>query len=342
MALTGKQKAAMLLMSLDTATAAELVKDLDAEVVQELAVELAYLDAAGFKSSSKSNKIVRQFHHSLQAGETFRLNGFLDEVLKSTVGEEKAGQIQTQIQDVLCNRDPFISICSVDAQTLALVLGDEHPQTIAVVLSELPAAKRLEVLNYLDGGIRISVIGRMSDCKAMTAEAKALVAEEVCERLNAIAIHSTGKPLPSWSEQSLRKVALIVRDLDKEIRDGLLGAICGKDSRAGEMVDELMVIWADIPHVTDRSLQEALRGVDANKLVLALHEADESIIQKIRSNLSERAVAALDEEASLISAPGEKDIEGAREQIVRILREMNEKSRLTFVEDGYNVQRNHG
>ena len=333
MALTGKQKAAMLLMSLDTATAAELVKDLDAEVVQELAVELAYLDAAGFKSSSKSNKIVRQFHHSLQAGETFRLNGFLDEVLKSTVGEEKAGQIQTQIQDVLCNRDPFISICSVDAQTLALVLGDEHPQTIAVVLSELPAAKRLEVLNYLDGGIRISVIGRMSDCKAMTAEAKALVAEEVCERLNAIAIHSTGKPLPSWSEQSLRKVALIVRDLDKEIRDGLLGAICGKDSRAGEMVDELMVIWADIPHVTDRSLQEALRGVDANKLVLALHEADESIIQKIRSNLSERAVAAVNEQASLISAPGEKDIEDVRGQIVRIMREMNEKSELAFIQE---------
>ena len=333
MALTGKQKAAMLLMSLDTATAAELVKDLDAEVVQELAVELAYLDAAGFKSSSKSNKIVRQFHHSLQAGETFRLNGFLDEVLKSTVGEEKAGQIQTQIQDVLCNRDPFISICSVDAQTLALVLGDEHPQTIAVVLSELPAAKRLEVLNYLDGGIRISVIGRMSDCKAMTAEAKALVAEEVCERLNAIAIHSTGKPLPSWSEQSLRKVALIVRDLDKEIRDGLLGAICGKDSRAGEMVDELMVIWADIPHMTDRSLQEALKSVDANKLALALHDADKAIAEKIRSNLSEGAVAAVNEQASLISAPGEKDIEDVRGQIVRIMREMNEKSELAFIQE---------
>ena len=333
MALTGKQKAAMLLMSLDTATAAELVKDLDAEVVQELAVELAYLDAAGFKSSSKSNKIVRQFHHSLQAGETFRLNGFLDEVLKSTVGEEKAGQIQTQIQDVLCNRDPFISICSVDAQTLALVLGDEHPQTIAVVLSELPAAKRLEVLNYLDGGIRISVIGRMSDCKAMTAEAKALVAEEVCERLNAIAIHSTGKPLPSWSEQSLRKVALIVRDLDKEIRDGLLGAICGKDSRAGEMVAELMVIWADIPHMTDRSLQEALKSVDANKLALALHDADKAIAEKIRSNLSEGAVAAVNEQASLISAPGEKDIEDVRGQIVRIMREMNEKSELAFIQE---------
>jgi flagellar motor switch protein FliG len=336
LALTGKQKAAMLLMSLDAATAAELVKDLDAELVQELAVELANLDAAGF-SGNKSIKIVRQFHHSLQAGETFRLNNFLDEVLKSTVGEEKAGQIQTQIQDVLCNRDPFISICSVDVQTLALVLGSEHPHTIAVVLSELPAAKRLDVLNFLDGSIRVSVIGRLSDCKTMTAEAKALAAEEVCERLNAIAIHSTGKPLPSWSEQSLRKVALIVRDLDKEIRDGLLSAIRDKDSRAGEMVAELMVIWADIPQVTDKSLQEALGCVDANKLALALHDADKAITEKIRSNLSERAVAAVEKQVSLISAPGKKDIEGAREQIVRIMREMNEKSGLTFMEDGCDV-----
>jgi len=331
MALTGKQKAAMLLMSLDAATAAELVKDLDADVVQELAVELANLDAAGF-SGNKSGKIVRQFHHSLQAGETFRLNGFLDEVLKSTVGEEKAGRIQTRIQDVLCNRDPFISICSVDAQTLALVLGSEHPHTIAVVLSELPAAKRLEVLNYLDGSIRVSVIGRLSDCKTMTAEAKALVAEDVSERLNTIAIHSTGKPLPSWSEQSLRKVALIVRDLDKEIRDGLLSAIRDKDSRAGEMVAELMVIWADIPQVTDKSLQEALKSVDANKLALALQDADKEIAEKIRANLSGRA-ASVDEKASLIPAPAEKDIEDAREQIVRIMRELNEKNGLVFVEE---------
>jgi flagellar motor switch protein FliG len=331
--LTGKQKAAMLLMSLDAATAAELVKGLDDEVVQELAVELAYLDASDFKSSGKSTKIVRQFHHSLKARETFQLNGFLDEVLKSTVGEEKAGQIQAQIQEVLCNRDPLISIRSVDPQTLALVLAYEHPQTIAVVLSELPAKKMMEVLNFLDGGTRVGVAGRMSSCRKMTAEAKALIAEAVCEHLESLVAGRTDKPLPSWSEQSLRKVAVIVRDLDKEIRDGLLNAIHGKDPRAGEMVAELMIIWADIPHVTDRSLQDVLRGVDANKLALALHEADEAIIQKIRSNLSERAVAALDEEASLISAPGNEDIEDARGEIVRILREMNEKSELAFIQE---------
>jgi flagellar motor switch protein FliG len=333
LALTGKQKAAMLLMSLDAATAAELVKGLDDKVVRELTAELAYLDASDLKNSKKSTKIVRQFHHSLKARETFQLNGFLDEVLKSTVGQEKAEQIQARIQEVLCNRDPFISIRSVDPQTLALVLAYEHPQTTAVVLSGLPAKKMIEVLNFLDGGTRVGVAGRMSSCKKMTAEAKALIAEAVCERLESLVAGRADKPLPSWSEQSLRKVAVIVRDLGKEIRDGLLNAIRGKDRRAGEMVTELMIIWADIPHVTDKSLRKVLKGIGAKKLALSLHEADEAIIQKIRSNLSERAVAALDEETSLISAPGNKDIEDARGQIVRILREMNEKSELVFMKD---------
>ena len=132
MALTGKQKAAMLLMSLDAATAAELVRGLDAEVVQELVVELAYLDAAGFRSNKQSAEIARQFCNSLESRkEGFHLNRFLNEVLKSTVGNEKAEHIQTQIQDLLHKRDPFISIRSVDPQTIASILESEHPQAAA-------------------------------------------------------------------------------------------------------------------------------------------------------------------------------------------------------------------
>jgi flagellar motor switch protein FliG len=327
----------MLLMTLDAATAAELVKGLDEEVVRELAVELAYLDTADFKSSNKSNKVVRQFHHSLRVKETFQLNGFLDEVLKSTVGQEKAGRIQAQIQQVMCNPDPFASIRSTDPQTLATILAYERPQTTAVVLSELSAQKMVEVLNFLDGSSRISVAGRMSSCKKMTAESKAIIAEAVCERLEAVTDGGAEKPLPSWSEQSLRKIAVIVRDLGKEIRDGLLNAIFGEDRRAVKIVAELMVIWADIPHVTDRSLQKVLRGIDANKLVLALYEADEAIIQKIRSNLSRQTIEAIDGQASLISAPGDGDIEDARGRILRVLREMNEKSELVFIKDGCDV-----
>jgi len=245
LALTGKQKAAMLLMSLDAATAAELIKGLDDKVVRELAVELAYLDATYIKSNDNSNKVVRQFHHSLRAGEKFKLNGFLDEILKSTVGREKAAQIQARIERIVCN------------------------------------------------------------------------------------------PVPSLNESPLREIAVIVRDLGVEIRDGLLNAIFGEDRLAIETVAELMIVWADIPNITDSSLQKVLKGIDSNKLALALHQADEAIIHKIRSNLSVPAIAALDRQASLISTAKDAHIHDARNRIVRIMREVNDEGELVFMNDGY-------
>src|SRR4030042_623774 len=122
----------MLLMSLDASTAAELVKGFDPGVVQGLAVELAYLDASGLRNSKHSAEVAREFYQSLRAKKGFQINNFLDHMLKSTVGNEKATQIQTQIQDLLRKRDPFISIRSADIQSIASVLEGEHPQAAAV------------------------------------------------------------------------------------------------------------------------------------------------------------------------------------------------------------------
>lgn len=333
MALTGKQKAAMLLMNLDAATAAELVKDLDAKVVQEIAVELAYLDASGFRSGRQNDEIVRQFCNSLQANEEFHLNRFLNEMLSSTVGNEKTKQIQNQIQDLLNQRDPFISIRVASPQMIATILESEHPQAAAVVLSELPEKISSEVLSLMSEDTRLSAIQRMTSCEIPTAEARSRIAETICRRLEDISTDGPGKALVVRREQSLRKVAVILRNLGQELRDGLLIAIKGKDNEVSETVASLMIVWADIPQVTDRSLQEALRGIDTRKLALALYKSEEVITEKIRSNISERAVAALDEEVSLMSAPKKEDVENAREDIIQVLREMNKKGEIAFVEE---------
>jgi flagellar motor switch protein FliG len=333
MALTGKQKAAMLLMSLDATTAAELVKGLDSKDVQELAVELAYLDATGFRNNKQSAEVAWQFYNSLHADSDFHIDDFLHELLKSTLGESKAENVQNQIQNLLYKRDPFISIRSTDSQTLASILSSEHPQAAAVVLSELPAKKSSEVLSILGEGVRISAISRMASCETISPEAKIRIAETICKRLEATATADMGQMPAVRPEQSLRKVAVILRNLSKELRDGLLGAVRGKDEKAAEKVAELMILWTDIPQVTDRSIQEALRGIDSRKLALALHKGESEIIEKIRSNISERAAAALDEETSLMSAPKKEDVEQAKEEIVQVLRQMNEKGELAFIEE---------
>ncbi len=321
MALTGKQKAAMLLMSLDAVTATELLKGVNPELVQELAVELAYLDAAGYRSGKQGTQVARQFCNSLKPDEEFHVKDFLKEMLTSTVGNEKAELIQTQIQDMVKESDPFTRIRFLDSQTIASVLEKEHPRTAAVILSELPAKKSTDVLDHFGESIRLSAVRRMNTCENMTKEAKAQIAETVCRRLDVVAADGASEALPTRIEPSLKKMNLILRNMGKKFRDGLFGAKRRKDDKAVETGHDSMIVWEGIPRVADRLLQKALKGVDAKKLALALVGADYALVQKITSNISEPVAAALNEQASHLSDAVKEDVEEAREEIARILRE---------------------
>jgi flagellar motor switch protein FliG len=92
-----------------------------------------------------------------------------------------------------------------------------------------------------------------------------------------------------------------------------------------------MITWDDIPSIADRSMQEALRNVESGKLAVALYGASDAIVEKIRSNISERAVASLDEEISLMQDPIEKEVLDAREEVVNPLREANEQGTLRMI-----------
>jgi flagellar motor switch protein FliG len=330
--LRGKQKAAMLLMGLDAPTAGELLKGMDSQMVQELALELAYLDASGYRDSKESIELAVDFCNYLRSGDTFQFKKFLDEMLKNAVGGDKSQQIQKEIGDLLHRRDPFMPIRSVDPKVLARSLENEHPQAIGVVLAELDAKKSSEVLSLLGEGVRLSVISRMTSKETVGVEARLRIAKMVNDRLKAITGAAAAGTAQPEANQSLRKVAVILRNLGKELRDGLLGAIREKDGSAADKVAELMIIWEDILFVTDRSLQQGLRGIDAKKLALALTNVDAAIKQKIRSNISERASAMVDEETSLMSSPKKEDIAAAREELIKTLREMNIKGELMFVE----------
>jgi flagellar motor switch protein FliG len=330
--LTGKQKAALLLTSLDAVTAAELLKGVDARMVQELAVELSYLDAAGQRNARQTADVARQFCKSLQQESGFSFKSFLKEMLRNTVGEDQAKRIQQEIQDLLQKRDPFMSIRSVDLQTLTAALGTEHPQAIAVVLSELPPRQGSEVLGMLGEEVRVSVISRMTSVNSVTPEAKMRIAQMIRTRLEAAGSAQQGAgAIQVRPEQALRKVAVIVRNLDREIRDGVLEAIQQKDEQAAQKIMDLMILWEDLPFVEDRALQEVLRCIGERELALALHEAPEDVVAKIRGNISERATAMIDEETSLMSSVKKDDVRQAKEKIVAVLRERFKMDKLSFV-----------
>ncbi len=333
MPLTGKQKAALLLTTLDAVTAAELLKGVDTGTVQELAVELSYLDAAGFRDAKQTTEVARQFCKSLQREAGFSFKSFLRDMLRNSVGEDQAKRIQQEIGDLLQKRDPFLSLRSADLQALAAILETEHPQAVAVVLSELPPKRGSELLGLLKEGVRVSAVSRMTSIGATSPEAKARIAQLIQGRLAGAGSGSqAGTALQVRPEQSLRQIAVLVRNLDKEIRDGVLEAIRQKDAEAGDKITNLMVVWEDIPHVSGRTMQQALRGIDERQLALALHEAAAEIVQKIKANISERAAAMVEEEASLMTASKKEDVHLARERILSVLRELNKKGELSLEE----------
>jgi flagellar motor switch protein FliG len=331
--LTGKQKAAILLTTLDAATAAELLKGVDAATVQELAVELSYLDASGYRDTRQTADVARQFCKSLQRESGFHFKNFMRDMLRNSVGEDQAKRIQQEIQNLLQKRDPFLSIRSADLQALAAVLETEHPQAVAVVLSELPPKRGSELLGLLGESVRVSAISRMTSIGSTTPEARMRIAQLVQGRLESAGSgQQAGTAVQVRPEQSLRQIAVLVRNLDKEVRDGVLEAIRQKDQEAGEKITNLMILWEDLPSVSGRSMQQALRGIDERQLALALHEAPEDIVLKVKSSISERAATMVAEEASLMAAPKKDDVRLAQEKILLTLRELNKKGELSFKE----------
>ena len=332
MALTGKQKAAMLLMSLDAATAAELLKGVDPDEIQDIAMELARIDVSKQHNPKEQAKVTREFCKSLQQKQApaFSMKGFFGEMLVNALGKEKAEQIQARIKKATIQNELFTSIRSASTDELVLALEGEHPQTIAVILSELAPKKSQEVLSLLGEEVRLKAVCKMTTPDVLGAGVKQRMASIVSERLKSL----KGETLvarPGQEAQNLRKLALMLSGLEKDLRDQLIAEIGKQDEETGKKVRNLMITWEDIPSIADRSLQEALRSVDSSKLAVALYGADEEVAQKIRSNISERAVTMLDEEASLMQEPLEKEILDAREEVVNPLRQANEEGKLRFV-----------
>ncbi|MGB2866252.1 MAG: FliG C-terminal domain-containing protein [Sedimentisphaerales bacterium] len=326
MALSGKQKAAMLLMSLDTLTAVELLKGLEADEIQEIAIELAKIDASEQMDVKEQAKVAREFCNTLQQeqNQKFGVKAFLNEMLVNVLDKEKVEQIQLQVKKATEQKDLFLDIRQASTDELVLALDGEHPQTIAVVLSELPPKKSQEVLSLLNEEVRLKAVCKMTNPELMGGGVRQRMASTITKRLKSF----KGETLVERPEQTLRKLAIVLSGLEKDMRDPMLEEIGKNDEETAAMVKRLMITWEDITSVADRSLQEALRSVDSGKLALALYGADEDIVQKIRSNISDRAVSMLDEEISLMQEPLEKEVLNAREEVVRPLREANEEGTL--------------
>jgi flagellar motor switch protein FliG len=335
--LSNARKAATLLMSLDAETASELVKGLPTEKVEGLALELAQIEASGKITPKEKNNVTREFYehlHNQDNDSAFNgpnVKGFINNMLISTVGQDKAKKIQSQIQSAIQQGDPFIAIKDANAFELSEVLKEEQPQTIAMILSELPPRKSQEVLILLGEEIQAQTICKMACLGVIKPEIKQIIASTVEKKLKLLQ-ETSGPATTSQKEDPLRKLAIMLRGLENELRSRLIEEVGKQNKETAENLLTQMIHWIDIPLIADRALQEILRSIDNAQLAKALYEADETISEKIKSNISERAKEAIAEEISLMREPEQKEIDEARQAVLEPLREANKKGELKFVE----------
>lgn len=332
---TGARKAAMLLRNLDPATAAELLQSAGPEMLTEIAVEVAVLERNGYGADGASQEPVREFYDLLQGRQTAKTGGqFAREMLQIVLGDQGSQEMLSQVDQRLEMMDPFRQIRLAGAGEIAQALSGESAQAASVVLSELPAKKSAELLGLLDEGTRSLAVACMTGTQAVSPMTRQRIASIVQGRMEQVAKDkAVGGGGAGQSQERYRKVAVLLRSLQVELRNQMIESLVEQDGETARSVQELMVTWADVDLVAERSLQEALLSVDSRKLAMALVGATPLTMSRINGNMSERAQAMLEEEASLLSNPKPAEIEQAQEEILNVLREMNKRGELEFEEN---------
>ena len=350
MSVAGIKKAAMLLSTLDSGSAAELLKNVNPEMVTQIAAELAVIGQSALPAEKIHHAPMREFADMVgkdkKKGKVG--NAFLQQVLDNAVGKGKSQEILGRIGEVLEARDPFKSVRAASVEDLAQTLAGESAQVAAIILMELPPKKSSQLLPALEDSVRAGALQSMTQGQMILQDTRLKVASVIRDRLDAIAkkraasVAASGAPVEDTSGgpaaaaarklQQYRKVAVLLRGLQLALRDNLLKSITAQDPQSADLIKKQMITWEDIPLVPDRALQQMLRGVDSRKLALALMKTEQTTITKVRANMSERASVMLDEETSLINNPKPDEIESAREAILDPLRELNSKGELTLEE----------
>ncbi len=318
--LTGKQKAAVLLMSLDVDVASKIFKELDMKEVEQIAVEITNLkDVPG----QVVEEVIEEFYQ-LMTAQNYVIEGGLDYaqvLLEKTYGMEQARDIVEKIR-VLTTVRGFNILKKADPSQLANFLSKEHPQTIALILSHLPADQSAEVLSEFPEDLRNETVLRI----AKLGKISPALLSQIEHVVDQIAESTLSQNLASAGGAQL--VANILNKSNTSTAKAVQEYLEEKDYNLAQEIKRLMFLFEDIITIDDRSIQRILREVDKRDLALALKITDDKIKEKIFKNMSERAAAVVKEELEFMGPVKLKDVEAAQGRIVDIIKQLEEQEEI--------------
>ena len=312
----GVRKAAILLLSLESDAAATILSKLDEEVVEDISREIANLDQVGPETSAG---IIEEFYHLALARQYANQGGLLYArmLLQKALNPEDAKRIMCTIEQTV-HQTPFSFLLKADGDNLLTFIQDEHPQTIALILSHLQPGKASEILIGLPSSKQMEVVMRMAKMDQTNPEVIREVERALEMRLSGIMSQTFQKV------GGVESVAEVLNLVDRSTEKALMEGLEAEDPDLVEQIRRLMFVFEDIILVNDKGIQSVLKEVDNDELALALKTASDELKEKVFGNMSERAATLIREDMDYMGPVRLKDVENAQQKIVDIVRRLED------------------
>ena len=314
--LDGITKAAILLLTLEAATASELLKQMAPEAVEEVTRELAGL---GRVPDTLRQAVIEEFYNISMASQYANEGGleYAKVLLKDSMDPKQAekvlAQIQTQVQ-----KTPFSFLQKAESENVLTFIQEEHPQTIALIVCHLPHHKAAEILGGLPMQKQIEVIKRVANMEQTNPEVIREVERGLESRLSTMLMQSMEKA------GGVPTVAEILNLADRSTEKSIMEGLEADDPDLVEQIRRLMFVFEDIRLIDQKGIQTMLKEVENDELALALKTASEELKDKIFANMSERAAALIREDMQYMGPVRVSDVEAAQQRIVDIVRRLED------------------
>lgn len=320
--LSGTQNAAILLMSLGEEHAARILKKMGPREVEKVGHAMSSLANI---SSAQVNEVMQEFIQEVQgqSGVGIAADEYVSKVLEQALGAEKAGGVINRVLEGR-NARGLEALKWMDPEDVADVIRTEHPQIIAIVLSQLDPDQAALVLSKLPEEQRPEVLLRVARMDTIHPTALAELDRVLAQQFSAT---SNIKPPQAGGA---RVVADILNVMGTEEESALSASIIEADKELGEEIKELMFVFDNLKEINDRGIQALLREVSTDVLVVALKGADDTLQEKIFSNMSKRAAEMLRDDLETKGPVKLSEVHEAQKEILVIAQRMAESGDLVM------------
>ena len=313
---TSKQKAAMLLIALGPEKSSKIFKYLKEEEIEELTLEIASIRSV---SPKVKEEVLQEFYEICLAQDYIAEGGigYAKQLLEQALGADKAVEVINRLTVSLQVR-PFEFARKTDASQLVNFIQNEHPQTIALILSYLKPSQASAVLTALPVEVQADIARRIAVMDRAAPDLISEVEKELEKRLSTLVSEEY------TTIGGVDSIVEIINQVDRATEKNIMENLEIEDPELAETIKKRMFVFEDISMLDARAIQRVLREVDNHELAIALKGATQNLKALILGNVSKRLSAMIEEDLEYMGPKRMKEIEDAQQKIVNIVRKLED------------------